>query len=67
MGSKINAVKEITAQEILYINETLRCCLVTLSENEVRITYDLEEMIRESHNILSSILGGKNEDTGDTR
>jgi hypothetical protein len=67
MQDKIPCVKQITAGELLYVNETLRCCLVTLTDHDVTITYDLEEMIRESHKILSSILGGKNEDTGNPR
>lgn len=59
MSSEIKALRTITVQELLYLNNTLRLCLQEINENGLRYSYDLEEHIQESHRILSSLVGGK--------
>lgn len=59
MSNEIKALRTITVQELLYLNETLRLCLVEIGDQGIRYTYDLEEHIQESHRIISSLVGGK--------
>lgn len=59
MKDEIKCVRTITVQELLYLNETLRLCLCEISDNGIKYSYDLEDHIRESHRIISSLVGGK--------